>query len=346
MMKGYMPNKQKGFSLIELMIGMLLGLFLVLAITVYLVSSKSSYVNEEELSRVQENARFAMELLAQDIRNVGYGGCALISSVTPNVIADPGTNGAIEFDTDSVLEGYDHVSGTTWNPALPSYISSSVNANTDAIYIQYATACDTYLVGNLNSVNANIQIFAPNDCDLSAGDIVVISDCEATDVFRATNVSNGPSKETIAHANNMNSTNKLSKPYQQDAELLGLTSKVFYISDNANGIPSLYQYDPFEQSAAAEELVEGIENMQLRYGVDTDGDGNAEIYQTGNQLENNASYAWSDVVSVRVSVLARSLIEAANESETYWFDGASVASSDLLLRREFMSTIKLRNRGN
>jgi type IV pilus assembly protein PilW len=179
---------------------------------------------------------------------------------------------------------------------------------------------------------------------LEAGDVAVISDCEATDVFRATNVSNGPGKETIAHANNQNTTNKLSKPYQQDAELLGLTSKVFYINDNANGIPSLYQIDAFD--GGAEELVEGIESLQFRYGVDTDNDGNAEIYQTGSQIESNVNYNWANVVSVRISILARSLISAANDNETYWFDGASTASSDLLLRREFMSTIQLRNRGN
>lgn len=335
---------QKGMSLIELMVGMTLGLFLVLAIVVYLVSSKTSYVNEEELGRVQENARFAMELLSQDIRNVGFGGCAAISSVAPNVIADDVTNGAVNFDNDSVLEGYDYVNGTTWSPALPAYISASVNAGTDAIFIQYATACDTYLVGNLNSVNANIQIFAPNDCDLDPGDVVVISDCEATDVFRATTVSNGPSKETIAHANNMNSTNKLSKAYQEDAELLGITAKVFFIKDNDRGIASLYQMDVYGN--VEQELVEGIENMQFRYGVDTDADGSANIYQTGTQIEANAGYGWGNVVSVRVSILARSIVAAAQDRETYWFDGASTASGDLFLRREFMSTIKLRNRGN
>lgn len=333
--------KQKGLSLIELMIGMLLGLFLLGAIVTYLVSSKTSYLNEEELGRIQENARFAMELLTQDIRNIGYGGCAVLSSVTPNVIADPGTNGAVVFDSDSVLQGYDAQGGTVWSPSLPSYVASSANSSTDAIFIQYATACDTYLVGNLNSVNANIQIYSPNDCNLSAGDVAIISDCVATDVFRATNVSNGPSKQTIAHANNANSTNKLSRAYQDDAELLGLTSKVFYISDNARGIPSLYQIDAID--GGSDELVEGIENLQFSYGVDTDSDGMANIYQTGAEIE--ASYSWANVVSVRVSILARSLIEAANQSETYWFNAVSTAAGDRFLRREFMSTVQLRNRG-
>jgi type IV pilus assembly protein PilW len=338
-------KRQQGLSLIELMIGMTLGLFLLLAIVVYLVSAKTSYVNEEELGRVQENARFAMELLSQDIRNVGYGGCAVISSVAPNVIANPGGNGAITFDSDSVLQGYDYQSGTTWSPALPTYVASAANASTDAIFIQYATTCDTHLVGNLTSVNANIQIYSPNDCDLQAGDVAVISDCDATDIFRATNVSGDSSttgQQTIAHANNQNTTNRLSKAYQEDAELLGLTSKVFYIGTNDRGIPSLYQIDALDSDA--NELVEGIENMQFRYGVDTDADGNANIYRTGQQVE--ASSDWANVVSVRVSLLARSLVSAAVDNETYWFDGASTAAADLLLRREFMATIKLRNRGN
>lgn len=336
--------KQKGLSLIELMIGMLLGLFLLGGIVVYLVSSKTSYLNEEELGRVQENARFAMELLSQDIRNIGYGGCAVISSVTPNVIANPGSTGAVTFDADSVLQGYDAQGVNVWSPSLPAYVASSANSSTDAIFIQYATTCDTYLVGNLTAVNANIQIYSPNDCDLQAGDVAIISDCQATDVFRATNVSGDPSttgQQTVAHANNQNTTNRLSRAYQQDAELLGLTSKIFYISNNARGVPSLYQVDALD--GGVDELVEGIENLQFSYGVDTDSDGKANIYQTGTQIE--ASYSWANVVSIRVSLLARSLIEAATDNETYWFNSVSAAAGDRFLRREFMSTVQLRNRG-
>ena len=92
---------QAGLSLIELMIGMTLGLIVLGAVLYVFAGNRASYRHQESLSLVQESGRFALELLARDIRMAGYAGCGnigFVESLTPvsvsNAIAIAGTANA------------------------------------------------------------------------------------------------------------------------------------------------------------------------------------------------------------------------------------------------------------
>ena len=67
---------QRGLTLVELMIAMLLGLFLLGGLLQIFISSKQTYRMQEGLSRLQENGRFAIDFMARDIRLAGYKGCS------------------------------------------------------------------------------------------------------------------------------------------------------------------------------------------------------------------------------------------------------------------------------
>jgi type IV pilus assembly protein PilW len=66
---------QKGLSLIELMIAITLGLFIVAAMISLFVNSKENYRMNENMSRLQENARFAVSFISKDIRMADYRAC-------------------------------------------------------------------------------------------------------------------------------------------------------------------------------------------------------------------------------------------------------------------------------
>jgi type IV pilus assembly protein PilW len=72
-----MKNKtyQTGMTLIEIMIALLIGAFLLGGVLQIFISSKQTYRMQENLSRLQENGRFAMEFLSRDIRMAGYWDC-------------------------------------------------------------------------------------------------------------------------------------------------------------------------------------------------------------------------------------------------------------------------------
>lgn len=65
----------KGFSLIEIMLALALGLILSLGLTRLLLATQSSYLAQDAAMRMQEDARFLLQKLAQEIRMVGMYGC-------------------------------------------------------------------------------------------------------------------------------------------------------------------------------------------------------------------------------------------------------------------------------
>ena len=81
-------SSQTGFTLIELMIAMLLGAFLIGGIMQIFLGSRQTYRMQENLSRLQENGRFAMEFITRDNRMMGYQGCAS-RTIVPNIIVEP-----------------------------------------------------------------------------------------------------------------------------------------------------------------------------------------------------------------------------------------------------------------
>jgi len=81
--------RQHGFSLIELMVAMAIGLFLVTVIGVLFVNSKVTYLAQDANSRVQENSRFGLELLGQQIRSAGAPNIQFTLLSNANLYAKP-----------------------------------------------------------------------------------------------------------------------------------------------------------------------------------------------------------------------------------------------------------------
>ena len=319
---------QAGVGLVEIMIALVIGLILIAGASKIFLDGKQTYRLQDAQSRLQENARFALELLTNDIRMAGFSGCANLSSITPNVIA----SAPIIAPTAATAASGNDAASSSWNPALSgtlSGLSSPPLAATDVITVQFSQGCGAHLTGNMASVNANIQIMSPNSCGINAGQALMISDCVAADVFRATT-----GGATIAHAN-------LSKPYQQDAELFTFASRTYYIANGAGGQPSLWRLDNTAATGGNNpiELVEGVENIQILYGEDTDGDRIPNQYVTVN------SVSPANVVAVRASLLLRTLDNNVLPlAQTYSYNGAPVTATDRRLRHTFTTTVNLRNR--
>jgi type IV pilus assembly protein PilW len=88
------------------------------------------------------------------------------------------------------------------------------------------------------------------------------------------------------------------------------------------------------------DLIEGVENMQILYGEDTNTDNWANYYTTANNVVN-----WENVVSIRVSLLIISLDDnLAAQPLAYTFNGVTTTPTDRRLRRVFTSTFAIRNR--
>jgi type IV pilus assembly protein PilW len=336
-------TKQHGLTLVEIMIAITISIVLLAGVERIFASSKHTYRVQDALSRVQESGRFASDFVTKDVRMAGYSGCS--NQVPPVNMADVNGDGVAdpyaEFST-LALEGYEYADLPVTMTNTQSLTAADVVANTDVIVTMSASPIDAFqLVGNMATVNANIQIggqaaglFVPND-------ILLISDCLAADVFAANNVSNGSGTITIAHSNSVNIGNFLTKTYGPDAMVMKLQKTAYYIGTNANGNPALFRKRLGSASTIlTEELAEGVEDMQIQYGEDLSGDGVANRYVDADVAD------MAKVVSVRFGLLVETVEDnIATQPQDYAYMDQTITPTDKRLRRAFYKVTKLRNRG-
>jgi type IV pilus assembly protein PilW len=89
-------------------------------------------------------------------------------------------------------------------------------------------------------------------------------------------------------------------------------------------------------SSDREELVEGVEGMQISYGVDTDANGEVDRFQIASDITD-----WDRVKAVRVQLLMRSISALSGDEISIDFNGHNY--SDGHMRQVVSSTVMLRN---
>jgi type IV pilus assembly protein PilW len=344
-----MPRRQQGLTLIELMIAMMLSLILMAGVIQVFLANKQAYRFADALSRNQENGRFATEFITRELRMAGYLGCATLEKTTPNILANqlPAPAPQIELSPDKAVEGSDDVAaGNTWGAI----------EGTDVVIIRGANLEGANLTGNLLTNDAEIKVAydaRTKPIPWDAGSVLMVTDCQNADVFRATTVSQSSkntskggkdfklTQTTIAHSSAMNSSNFLSKPYGPGSRVMSWGSITYYVANDPDtGEPALYRSNYDGNADDDEVLIEGVEDLQILYGEDTDGDGNPDIYRSAAAVA-----SWGDVVSARISLLVRSTERfVLTEQQNLVWTGRAIDTSDRRLRQIFTTTIALRNR--
>jgi len=321
-----MPSRmQSGFGLVELMIAMTLGLVLLGGIGYLYIGSRGAFRTTDNLSRLQENARYALDMMSRDIRMAGYVGCGNMASIKVNTIANPPVP---QMTPGNALVGYD--GGTGWTN--PSTITRATGP--DVLSVMGAFSSGASLAGNLTPSNANVQINGNPD-GFQTGDVLVVTNCVNADVFKATTISNASGTiVTVSHANSSNTGNRIGI-YGPDAFLMRMNQYSYFIGINPAGNRALYRVG---LNGNAEELVENVQDMQFRYGLDTNADGAADSYSAtpGN---------WAQVVSVTVNLLMRSPDNNLSTSQqAVTFNNGTFNAPDRGLYQVYSATVGVRNR--
>jgi len=345
-MKRY-SDKQQGLTLIELMVALTLSLFLLLGLTEVFTANRATYRMAEEHARLQENARFAMDIVSRDIRSAGYTSCRAIENLDLTIVA----SGAI-----AAMDATNIINGTDNQPDAADATIGAIKQTTDTITIQSASGCGGQLNNTMASANDTITIFADNACGISQDDVLLIADCEDAHVFKVSNVVNdaGNNTQIISHADTHNITDNFcsedaavgacsvneEKLYRFDAELLQLNAFTYFIRNDA-----LWRFNNNFGASASNpvELIEGIEDMQISYGIDDNFDDVIDGYENAQTVTNNN--LWPRVISARISFLVQSLEDNITDTpQAIVFNGQNIDGADGRLRRIFTSTIGIRNR--
>lgn len=348
-----MKHYQKGVTLIELLVALVLGLVLLTGIGHLFLATNRTLTLQDELSRIQENARLAIDLMTTDIRSAGFTGCPAQGKVANNLQAvDDSREWMAHFDKG--ILGLSSGSETT------SQIDAS--AISEAIVIHSIHFEEGITVSNHNPTTATATLVSNLPSAQDEGDLFafISDDCDQVSVFRG---GAGTENNTVTHpassGNLTNCTSHLEGHYNCHTSaasaqsmnhtgslLAPLYSYAYYIR-NSNNVPSLYRKEAGEYSSGnaknAEALVEGIENINILYGIDSDNDGVANQYHSADTLQPDSN-EWNRVTSIKLELLARSLNEVAPEPQSYFFAGELIEPEDNFIRRNFITTIQLRNR--
>jgi type IV pilus assembly protein PilW len=326
-----LARKQAGLSLVELMVSVALSLILTLGIIQIFSSSKQTGRVQNALARVQENARFALDLLSRDIRMAGQLGCNSDAFVTDS------SNGQLATGPfSSGVFGYEYSDPMTVNltNSNASPDEDTVVNGTDVIVVMAASANGTPITSSSDDT-----ITVDTSADLDDGDPMLISDCDTADLFV---VDSHNDSSITASAN-------LSKNYAAGAEVARLNYTAYYLRVK-DGQRNLYRTFVNGVSSSAgistDPLLEGVQDLQILYG-ETQSDG--KIRYVDSDPDNNPAtndLDWNKVVSVRINLLMRTEEDnLASKPQQYWFMDQLYTANDKHLYRSFTTTIQLRNQG-
>ena len=336
-------RRARGFSLVELMVASTVGVIILGVIgSVYDNSKQVARVNDT-ISRLQENGRFAIQLLDRDLRMAGYRGCG--GPTIPPVDVLDSTSFPYQYDVG--LTG-NHASGAGWLPTLDATVaalSPAPLAGGDVVTIRHIDGPGIPLSARMASAAGTLQVSAGSP--LATGDILLVADCAAAAIFRATSFAAGTG--VIGHAAATgsapaNTTTNLGQIFGTDASVYRLVTRTYFLAPSArkpntkslwiNSVPS---YDGQPQPL---EMVEGVERFLLLYGEDLDADRAANRYVTADAVGN-----WTNVVSAKaLLLLATTNDNMAMSPQPYQFNGVATTPTDRRLRQSLTSVITLRNR--
>ena len=306
-------SRHRGFSLVELMIALVLGGLIIAAVGTVYMGSRQSFRSQEALARMQEGVRFAFETMSYDMRQVGFG-CESVNAGPVN---------ATWYNNLFIrpLLGYESGVG------LPAAVVGAV-ANTDAVMILRA---DKSRESRMTSATTTAAAHG-----ISVNGLAVVTETYSDATIYTATAAAG----TAITLNAGSAISCKGAPIVASANfrLMPLSGHIYYIRNNGAGEPSLYRETlGADGTTEAQELVEGVEDMQITYGVDTTVASVAECPDDGCSADayvaaDTAGIDWNRVVSMRIVFNMRS-------TETNVGEGG-----DGRIRKVFTTTIAARNR--
>lgn len=338
-------SRQQGLSLIELMIALVLGSLLTLGVlTMYLDSSETSRVSQS-LARVQESGRIALDIMRRDIRMAGFAGCAQpMQAKSPDFKAS--NLDATFFGTG--VRGV-RVGSAAWSSDTDYIDVSGIEADavggSDVFQVRRANGPTATLESRMASPSSVIDTDSDDtETKFRIGEEALITNCIVADIFSVGDNSS-VDDDQINH-------NSLSTAYPENSQIFHFSTNTYWVKDTGRDSPD--GGNIFALYRDGNEIVSGVERLQVLYGV-SDGD-TADANIRFVSAADISTAQWSRVEAIRVGVLVsddQSVMEADDAkvydlpglqvSPTGTADAAAVYPNDRRLRSVFASTINIRN---
>ena len=320
-MRRPVASRQTGYGLVELMVAMLLGLLVIAGVLAAHLQVRNAYATAEAQARLQENARYALNVITQDLRMAGYWGLTNRADLVA-------LNAASSFPA---------ACGAAWVGDVTHYVDGFNNG--------YGAACAASGGGAVPGADvlvvrrASAQRITPQSGTIAAAyrnQVLIVTSRTGGEIFVPAQVGN------LLPAGYATGDPSGAPPL---ADTRQLAVNAYYVSRNssvANGYPALRRKSLVAGPAVGEEeVLPGIEDLQLQFGVDTDGDGSSDLYANPGSVP-----ASGTVVAARVWLRLRAQDDDPRHTDatTYSYADLSYAApADHRRRLLVASTIQLRN---
>lgn len=363
---------QRGLSVVELLISLVIGMAVIAGSIQVVVSSKRSFMDQDEVTFIQANARYALDLMGKDIRMAGYLGCATRNSVQmANSINPTGSH----FVSLHGLRGYE---GEVDANSFPDDFKANVKSGTDSILIRRASETGELDVKGHNPTAAVVDIFGTHTYQDGSTLMIADASCRNVGLFQTTGFSSNKINHNTGTGFPGNCTKiikgeftcddckddpnkavecagygKATGQYGPGSKVMQFVAHAYFVGEssvmpgmsalrrqvfNANGAPS----------TNSEEIALGVEDMEILYGVDSNKDGNVDQLRKASEMDLNgdgtiSDAEWDQAISVQISLVFRSQMPVLGVAENKTLAGSTY--NDRYMRQVVNSTIRIRNRG-
>ncbi len=336
-------SQQSGFTLIELMVGLLIGLIITAGVINVFISIKQAYWFTDAESDINERGWFVVDRINAQLRRSGYANC--FGDLTQNVDNALNDQSNLRWDISVSIRGYNNVA------SFNSHGITNVVDGTDLLFVK-GLSDETITV--VSSTFSKVKISLADNA-YSAGDLLIVTDCEDASLFQMSGTqASGATEIYLLHtAGGMtpgNSSSLLVKDFEDGSTLGQLDSVAYYLGTGVNGRSALFEASINTSGGwDLEELIPNVVNLQMEYGIDADGDSMTDSYVDASSVVD-----WGAVMSVRYVLLLESMEDnVLQNQESYSFsasrftftkDGTPGNGADKRLRRVSSGFVSLRNR--
>lgn len=332
----------RGFTLVELMIAMVLGLIVIGGVIAMFIGTQQTSRTQEASSRVQETGRLAVELIARDARQAGFHGCR--GGDVNNLLdtSDPAYDESLHGVTQAFLE-----------PTAPALLAPTATTSRHFFTVHRMASHGQFQANGNGGGQTPPILIDDGPVPVDQAEIAMVADPRGNcEIFKRTNASSaanlnraGGSVGSPPHNVGAGAGADYTE-FTGPVDIMSIRSTTYFIGDSTTtpGVASLYRHH--EQAGTSEEIVQGVYDMRIEYGRDTSGNRQVDGFTSADNVGSWTNADWSEVAAIRVHLLVYNGQEGNvvdDPQQNILFGGTLVNAPDRRLYRTFTTTVAARN---